>query len=89
MSKTTENLPEWFEANGHLAATVARLAEADGPADKVGTWPEVLWSCLIDAGATRWSLPASVGGEDCDRITLIERYARVAEGSLTAAFILS
>ncbi len=41
-------------------------------------------------GVTRWggsSRPR--GGEGCDRMTLLKRYARVAEGSLTAAFILS
>jgi butyryl-CoA dehydrogenase len=72
-----------------LTRVIARLAEADGPADEEGTWPQSLWEILRDAGATRWTLPASLGGEDCDRTTLLERYARVAGGSLTAAFILS
>jgi alkylation response protein AidB-like acyl-CoA dehydrogenase len=89
MSKATENLPSWIESNEPLEATVARLAAADGRADEAGTWSEALWSCLIDAGATRWALPADLRGVDCGRATLVERYARVAEGSLTAAFILS
>ncbi len=67
----------------------ARLAAADGPADEAGTWPEALWSIVVEAGATRWALPAPAGDSECDRVTLLERYARVAEGSLTAAFILS
>jgi len=67
----------------------AELAQADGPADEAGTWPEALWSGLAGAGATLWSLPVPLGGVECDRLGLLERYARVAEASLTAAFILS
>jgi alkylation response protein AidB-like acyl-CoA dehydrogenase len=67
----------------------AELAEADGPADAAGTWPDALWKPLVEAGAARWSMPVELGGADCDRTGLLERYARVAEGSLTAAFILS
>ncbi len=89
MSESTLSIPHWSESNDGLEAMAARLAAADGPADAEGTWPEALWSILIDAGATRWALPASAGGADCDRNILLERYARVAEGSLTAAFILS
>jgi butyryl-CoA dehydrogenase len=85
----TANIPPWSETNERLELMAAALTEADGPADEAGSWPDVLWSILVEAGATRWALPASVGGEDCDRETVIERYARVAEGSLTAAFILS
>jgi alkylation response protein AidB-like acyl-CoA dehydrogenase len=72
-----------------LGALVARLAEADGPAEEAGVWPEGLWSLLRAAGAPKWSLPARLGGEECDRVELVERYARVAAGSLTAAFVLS
>jgi alkylation response protein AidB-like acyl-CoA dehydrogenase len=89
MTEATANIPPWSERNEDLEAMTARLAEADGPADEAGTWPEPLWGLLVAAGATRWALPESLGGEDCERVTLIERYARAAEGSLTAAFILS
>jgi alkylation response protein AidB-like acyl-CoA dehydrogenase len=89
MSESTISLPDWSESNEALAAAVARLAAADGPADEEGTWPEALWRIVVEAGANRWALPASAGGPELDRPVLLERYARVAEGSLTAAFILS
>jgi alkylation response protein AidB-like acyl-CoA dehydrogenase len=84
--------PDW---PNHDAASVlsleqlAQLAAADGPADHAGTWPEALWDLVSQPGATRWTLPVEVGGEACDRATLVTRYARLAEGSLTAAFILT
>ncbi len=37
----------------------------------------------------RWSLPEEFGGEACARPLLIQRYAQLAGGSLTAVFILS
>jgi butyryl-CoA dehydrogenase len=89
MNQDAANIPAWSESNERLDAMAGQLAEADGPADEAGVWPDALWNTLVAAGALRWALPASLGGEDCDRVTLIERYARVAEGSLTAAFILS
>jgi butyryl-CoA dehydrogenase len=68
---------------------VRRLAEADGPADLLGGWPDRLWSILIEAGAPRWSLPATWDGLERDKPALVAANARVAKGSLTAAFILS
>ena len=68
---------------------VAQLGRADGPADEAGAWPAELWSKVEGAGALRWALPREFGGEACDRSTLLRRYARLAEGSMTAAFILS
>jgi butyryl-CoA dehydrogenase len=76
-------------ATDGLAALIGNLADADGPADELGTWPDVLWKIVLEAGATRWSLPESLGGDGCDRPTLIEGYSRLAEGSVTAAFILT
>ena len=72
-----------------LTPLVEALTHLDGPADEVGTWPSGLWATLEAAGVTRWALPREFGGEECDRSTLLRRYARVAEGSMTAAFILS
>ena len=72
-----------------LDRLVEDLARLDGPADEAGGWPAGLWSGIEAAGVTRWALPSELGGEGCDRPTLLRRYARVAEGSLTAAFILS
>jgi alkylation response protein AidB-like acyl-CoA dehydrogenase len=89
MSESTISIPAWSERNEVLERAAASLAAADGPADAEGTWPEALWRIVVEAGANRWALPASAGGPELDRLVLLERYARVAEGSLTAAFILS
>src|SRR5512135_309991 len=88
MSQDVTQKPFRSDPEG-LSALVARLAEADGPADEAGVWPEALWGLVAGAGAVGWSLPRSLGGEECDRPTLVGRAARVAQGSLTAAFILS
>jgi len=77
------------DSDNLLAGCVARLKEADGPADELGVWPTELWEALSEVGATRWALPHEFGGVGCDRTELLERYARVAEGSLTAALILT
>lgn len=91
MSDLTTKLIPWPETNHDqdLRRCVARLAEADGPADEAGTWPEALWTILTDAGAARWGLPESDGGSAYARTELLERYARITEGSMTAAFILT
>ncbi|MDG3006263.1 acyl-CoA dehydrogenase family protein [Paludisphaera mucosa] len=65
------------------------LRAADGPADLDGGWPATLWGLLKDAGAMRWSVAEGQGGEACPRPLLVERYARLAEASLTSVFILS
>lgn len=84
-------VPNWpgQTADDALTDLVARLTGADGPADEAGTWPDRLWSILGDAGATRWALPVGPGGTAVERPSLLRRYGRVAEGSLTAAFILT
>jgi hypothetical protein len=66
-----------------------QLAEADGPADLTDSWPERLWSILADHGAFSWLIPDTFGGQGLDRVTLMIRYMAIAEGSLTAAFMLS
>jgi butyryl-CoA dehydrogenase len=87
MPTTAPNVPDWPDPADplDLTATVARLADADGQADEAGIWPEELWEIVRAAGAPLWSLPGSA----TDRSTMIRRYARLAEGSLTAAFILT
>ncbi|HWE39932.1 MAG TPA: acyl-CoA dehydrogenase family protein [Isosphaeraceae bacterium] len=86
-------IPDWpgpsTGAEG-LAEVVGRLAAADPAADEAGDPAiEGFWRPLAEAGAPRWSLPTEFGGEGCDRPTLVRRYGRVAEGSLTAAFVLT
>ncbi len=83
---------EWTEPEpdpARMADLTAQLADEDGRADDADEWPRGLWSLLERGGATRWSLPADFGGESCPRPLLIERYAQLAGGSLTAVFILS
>lgn len=94
MSPESTTIPAWSDlrpdpADVRLCALTARLAALDGPADEAGVWPAELWSTLVGFGVPLWALPAAVGGEACDRVRILHRYARVAEGSLTAAFILS
>ena len=72
-----------------LDPLVAQLAALDGAADRAGSWPEDLWQAVVAAGAARWALPPDLGGPPVDRPALLAGYARVAEGSLTAAFIQS
>ena len=89
MSKSQIEVPAWSEHDPdepRVARLAASLAEADGPADLAGSWPEALWSLVQQAGATRWSLGREFGGAACPRPVLVQRYARLAEGSLTANF---
>ena len=82
------SLPFWpidHEQAAHLARLTQRLAKEDGPADVSGVWPEAIWKILVEERATRWALPGRPG----DRAQLLANYASVAEGSLTAAFILT
>jgi alkylation response protein AidB-like acyl-CoA dehydrogenase len=92
MSNSLVSPPAWTEADpeeGRIAGLVAGLAAEDGQADAAGQWPGALWSLLADAGATRWSLPEAGRGAAVPRPLLVQRYARLAQGSLTAVFILS
>lgn len=65
------------------------LAAADGPADLSPGWPAGLWRILADFEAFRWLVPEELGGDGCDRPTLMHRYIGIARGSLTAAFMLT
>ncbi len=82
----------WTEPDADESAIeglVASLGVLDGLEADLTAWPARLWSALEDAGATRWSLAREFGGLECPRPLLVERYARLATGSLTAVFILS
>jgi butyryl-CoA dehydrogenase len=94
MTLLPSTVPAWSQllddpAEDQLSELTTRLESLDGPADEHGQWPEPLWSALVEQGAPLWSLPPELGGQACGRALLLQRYARVAEGSLTAAFILS
>ena len=92
MSNISIEPPPWTKADpdaARMAELVAALTQADGPADAAGAWPNGLWTLLQEANAPRWSLPRELGGEGCAGPLLLQRFAQVASGSLTAMFILS
>ncbi len=92
MSRPPGELLNWTEPDPRSASVdelVAALAAADSQADEATGWPADLWTLIENAGSTRWSLPAAFGGEACPRPLLVQRYAQLASGSLTAVFILS
>jgi butyryl-CoA dehydrogenase len=72
-----------------LERIAAELAAEDARAEDSDGWPGGLWELVEAAGAPRWSLPVEFGGEATARPLLIQRYAQLATGSLTAVFILS
>jgi alkylation response protein AidB-like acyl-CoA dehydrogenase len=87
------SVPDWPGADTDetrwLEPAIDTLAQLDGAADEAGAWPDRLWRTVVSVGGPKWSIPAEYGGEPCSRSTLLRRYARLAEGSLTAAFLLS
>ena len=82
---------QWVNDPDHadLETMAERLRSLDGPADASGLWPAGLWSILTEHRVPGWSLPIDLGGAACGRLLLLKRYARIAEASLTAAFVLS
>ncbi len=90
MTEVSAAIPDWDGPEDvELRLLAARLAEHDGEADAAGVFPEGLWAMLVASGSTRWALPDRFANSGGDRPGLVRRYARVAEGSLTAAFILT
>jgi butyryl-CoA dehydrogenase len=92
MSRGLPEKLEWSEPEPEqqrLSELVAGLAAEDGRADLSTDWPGALWRLLEQSGAPRWSLPAEFQGESCSRPLLLQRFAALAGGSLTAVFILS
>jgi alkylation response protein AidB-like acyl-CoA dehydrogenase len=81
----TEHDPQHDE----IASLASQLAAEDARADEGEGWPEQLWSLLEKAAAPRWALAQEYGGTACPRNSMVQRYAQLAAGSLTAAFILS
>lgn len=72
-----------FESDA-LAVLVEQLAAEDSAVDQAGVWSEATWSRLRGAGANHWGFPGR-----STRAQIVHRYARIAQGSLTAAFILT
>lgn len=88
-------IPDWPSVNEkspdaeRLRGLARDLSAADREAEASTTWPQHLWQVLEQGGATCWALPEHLGGDAPSRPLLVQRYATVAEGSLTAAFILT
>ena len=72
-----------------IKTLVTDLSEEDGRAADEDRWPESLWEPMECAGTPLWTLPVEYAGEACPRPRLVQRYAQLAGGSLTAVFILS
>ena len=84
-------VPDWPGAQDSDAwnETIGRLAAMDGEIDGSSEWSSSLWDVLVEGQATRLAFPGDWGGIGDDRPETLRRYARLAEGSLTAAFILT
>jgi butyryl-CoA dehydrogenase len=92
MSRPPGELLKWPEPDPDQAkidTLISRLEALDGHAADADEWPAALWDQLAVSGASLWSLPEKFGGQFCPRPLLIQRYAQLATGSLTAVFILS
>lgn len=87
MSDPHDPLP--YPVDDPLADWIDPLASLDGPADESTEWPASLWSTLVQMKAPLWAVPESFGGDGLERADLVRRNALLAEGSLTAAFILT
>ena len=92
MSEVLSGKLAWTETDPEealLATVMADLIEEDGQASDRDELAGVALGTLEAAGAPRWTLPDEYRGEACPRPVLVQRYARLAGGSLTAVFILS
>ena len=92
MNRGLEEKLAWTEHDAdsaRLESLTAQLAAEDAHADAEDNWPGALWTLIERAGATRWALTPEYGGEGCARPLLLQRYAQLAGGSLTAVFVLS
>ncbi len=72
-----------------LELACGELAKLDGVADEHGVWPADLWATTISTGAHLWQIPSEYGGLGLETAAYLPLYAKLAEASLTAAFILS
>ena len=72
-----------------LTLCLERLAERDGQLADKADWPGGLWAELVRVGAHQWAVDQATGAVDPDRVLALRRYAQIASGSLSAAFILT
>ncbi len=81
--------PLFLQENVLSDRLIEQLSETDSSTDTSTDWPETLWGSLEEAGARRWSIPVQWGGADLGASAVLRAALRIAEGSLTAAFIHS
>jgi butyryl-CoA dehydrogenase len=82
----------WSEADpdeAMIGTATAELGAEDSRASDRDEWPAALWATLERIGGPRWTIREEFGGLACARPLLVQRYARLAGGSLTAVFVLS
>jgi len=88
-------IPDWQNWNhdepgiADLESRLEELSRLDAQADEQGGWSELLWQSVVAAGATRWVPGQEYGGLGLQTAATLARFARLAESSLTAAFLLS
>ena len=88
-------IPDWNHWNPDkpgialLESRLSELAGLDAKADEHGTWNEPLWQAIVAAGAHRWIPGKEQGGLGLDTASVLSLYGKLAEASLTAAFLLS
>lgn len=90
MSAESEQLLAWpGDFDSRLLQTIEKLQSVDQQlADRV-EWPTELWSILQSIDANCWSAREAIGLAVADRRVTLQRYAMLASGSLSAAFILT
>jgi alkylation response protein AidB-like acyl-CoA dehydrogenase len=72
-----------------LCDLLAGIRSRAGKFDLSGAWPQEDLDVLAHAGAMRWAVPSSAGGEDLSPIELHFRYEALASASLATALILT
>ena len=68
-----------------LTAIAARATEAD----RTGDWPRDDLAALAAAGAMKWAIPATYGGDDLPPLALHDRYESLAAASLATALVFT
>jgi alkylation response protein AidB-like acyl-CoA dehydrogenase len=70
-------------------ALLSELAALASEADAEPVWPAHSWDVVRRAGALRWVIPGTYGGDGLEGVELLHRYQALAGACLTSGFILS
>jgi alkylation response protein AidB-like acyl-CoA dehydrogenase len=66
-----------------------QLAARAAGYDIAGAWPEESVQALTEAGAWRWTIPRTFGGEPLETIEHLEAYEAIAAGCMSTLLILT